>query len=205
MTIPHAAGALYSTCEDLLKWDQALYTEKLLPAKALERAVTPFKDGYAYGWSVRTVEGAKVIGHGGGINGFSTMITRVPEQKLLAVALANVIPSQSGKVAEDLASLAAGREVAVPKARAEVRLGADVLERYTGEWLLESGPKTPLTVAREDDQLYVQLAGQPKFPVFAESATKFFLKAVEAEIEFTADGKCATLRQGGRDMKVTRK
>ena len=50
MQQPYAAGSMYSTVEDLLKWDQALYTEKLLPAAAKQIMWTPFKDNYAYGW-----------------------------------------------------------------------------------------------------------------------------------------------------------
>jgi CubicO group peptidase (beta-lactamase class C family) len=115
MTIPHAAGALYSTTEDLLLWDQALYTEKLLPAQALERLFTPFKDNYAYGWMVRTENNRKVIGHGGGINGFSSMIVRIPEEKLLAVALSNLETRDAGRIASELARLALGEKVELPK------------------------------------------------------------------------------------------
>ena len=52
MQQPYAAGSLYSTVEDLLKWDQALYTEKLLPAAAKQLMWTPFKENYAYGWDM---------------------------------------------------------------------------------------------------------------------------------------------------------
>jgi hypothetical protein len=55
----------------------------------------------------------------------------------------------------------------------------------------------------------VQLTGQPRFPVFAESETRFFLKVVDAQIEFANDDKGAvtsvTLHQGGRDQKAARK
>ena len=111
MTIPHAAGALYSTVEDLLVWDQALYTEKLLPAKVLERMFTPFKDNYAYGWVVRTESNRKVIGHGGGINGFSTMIVRIPQERLFAAALSNLETRDAGRIANELARLALGEKV----------------------------------------------------------------------------------------------
>ena len=43
MSIPHAAGALYSTVVDLYKWDRALYTEKLISKAGLARMFTPFK------------------------------------------------------------------------------------------------------------------------------------------------------------------
>ena len=114
MTIPHAAGSLYSTVEDLLIWDQALYTEKLLPAKVLERMFTPFKDNYAYGWMVRTENNRQVIGHGGGINGFSTMIVRIPQERLFTAALSNLETRDAGRIANELARLALGEKVDLP-------------------------------------------------------------------------------------------
>ena len=102
MTIPHAAGALYSTVEDLYTWDRALYTEKLLPRAAMARYFTPFKERYAYGWAVSKFEGMDTVQHGGGINGFSTYIIRVPARNLVVVVLDNVLPAETGKLANDL-------------------------------------------------------------------------------------------------------
>ena len=48
MTIPYAAGAMYSTVEDLFLWDQALYTDKLLSAQSKELMFKPFLQDYAY-------------------------------------------------------------------------------------------------------------------------------------------------------------
>ena len=82
MQQPYSAGSLYSTVEDLLKWDQALYTDRVLPAAAATAMFTPFKDNYAYGWAIqppdKRASGHVQIGHGGGINGFSTMIRACP-------------------------------------------------------------------------------------------------------------------------------
>jgi tetratricopeptide (TPR) repeat protein len=93
MTIPYAAGSLYSTAEDLYIWDQALYTDKVLPAKSREKMFTVALNNYAYGWVVRKGKagdrGYTVIGHGGGINGFSTLIERLIEDRHLIVLLNN--------------------------------------------------------------------------------------------------------------------
>src|SRR5439155_5735207 len=51
MDTPHAAGALCSTVGDLLIWDQALYSERVASASALEAMYTEFKAKYCYGWS----------------------------------------------------------------------------------------------------------------------------------------------------------
>jgi CubicO group peptidase (beta-lactamase class C family) len=72
MSIPHGAGALYSTTEDPLKWEQGLFGGKLLQAASLEKMTKPFKNNYAFGLQVDTAGGHKVIEHGGGIEGFNT-------------------------------------------------------------------------------------------------------------------------------------
>ncbi len=95
MSLPYAAGALYSTVEDLYLWDQALYTDKVLPRAAKERMFKPNLEKYGYGWGIDTrpigpgKADRQTIGHGGGINGFSTLISRVPEDRQLVVLLNN--------------------------------------------------------------------------------------------------------------------
>ncbi|WP_029270558.1 serine hydrolase [Flavobacterium sp. KJJ] len=98
MSIPYAAGSLYSTVEDLYLWDQALYTTKLLSAKSMESLFKPYikaGDGsYGYGWFLQEAQNGdkpklKIIEHGGGINGFNTVISRIPADKNLVVLLNN--------------------------------------------------------------------------------------------------------------------
>jgi CubicO group peptidase (beta-lactamase class C family) len=92
---PYAAGSLYSTVQDLYKWDRALYTTKVLSAKSMEAAFTPnqfdWAPGikYGYGWGITQIHGHKVVGHGGGINGFSTVIWRAIEEDATAIVLSN--------------------------------------------------------------------------------------------------------------------
>src|SRR5690242_12562249 len=82
MSIPFSAGALYSTTEDLLRWEQGLFGGKVLSAASLQKMTTPFKSDYAFGLQVRTVSGHKVIDHGGGIEGFNTELAYYPDDKL---------------------------------------------------------------------------------------------------------------------------
>lgn len=95
MSLPFAAGAMYSTVEDLYLWDQALYADRLLPGPAKQRMFTPQLEDYAYGWGIgkKPIGPDKAerltIGHGGGINGFNTLITRIPEDRHLVVLLNN--------------------------------------------------------------------------------------------------------------------
>lgn len=99
MSIPYAAGSLYSTVEDLYKWDRALYTNKLLNKVSMEQYFKPGVEAlgghYAYGWVIRKnkslVDGKELdlISHGGGINGFNTLILRITDDKKVVILLNN--------------------------------------------------------------------------------------------------------------------
>jgi len=99
MMLPYAAGALYSTVEDLYLWDQALYTEKLLSNKMRELLFKSHTDrlgtSYGYGWFIskrffpKSKETVNIITHGGGINGFNTLIERMVDDKHLIVLFNN--------------------------------------------------------------------------------------------------------------------
>lgn len=210
MQQPYSAGSLYSTVGDLLKWDQALYTTRVLPQAALDAMFTPFKDNYAYGWTVqppeRATSGKRQIGHGGGINGFSTMYTRVPEDRVAVVVLGNVENVNTGSIARDLVAILYGRPYQVPAERVAVELGTDVLARYVGRYQIR--PEFVITVTLEDGKLMGHPTGQSPAQLFAESETKFFLKVVDAQVTFgrDAEGRVThlALHQGGRDLRADR-
>jgi len=61
MSIPHGAGALYSTTEDLLRWELGLFGGKLISAASLAKMTTAFKNDYALGVTVQTTNGRKLI------------------------------------------------------------------------------------------------------------------------------------------------
>src|SRR5262249_2424588 len=117
MSQPYAAGSLYSTVEDLARWDRALNDGKLISKESYAKMYTPLKNHYAYGWMVTTTKGRKEIEHGGGINGFVTEILRYPEEKVCVVVLCNVLPMNPGRVARDLARIAFGEPYELPRAR----------------------------------------------------------------------------------------
>jgi hypothetical protein len=94
-----------------------------------------------------------------------------------------------------------------PPARKEIQVAPATLAQYTGTYELPGGAEVTMTV--EEGQLMTQITGQPKFQLFAESETKFFLKVVDAQVEFVKDAKGAVtslvIHQGGRDITAQRK
>jgi CubicO group peptidase (beta-lactamase class C family) len=206
MSIPHAAGALYSTTEDLLRWEQGLFGGKLISAASLAKMTTPFKSDYALGLVVQTASGRKVIQHGGGIDGFNTFLAYYPDDKLTVAVLANINGEAPTQIATKLANLAHGGTVQLTSERKEISLPVSTLSKYVGVY--EVAPGVNMTMRLVDNHLTTQLTGQQQFPVFAESETKFFLKVVDAQVEFFSDASGAVthavMYQNGRERKIPR-
>lgn len=121
MTAPSAAGALYSTVEDLYRWDQALYTDRPLPPALREQMFTPGKSDYGYGVFIYREEayegGPKItaVGHGGGINGFSTIIQRLIEDRHLVVLLNNTGGAPLMDMSRGIRNILYGKDAPAPK------------------------------------------------------------------------------------------
>jgi CubicO group peptidase (beta-lactamase class C family) len=82
-------GGIYSSLNDLYKWDQSLYDNKLLSAATKELAWTPGINHYGFGWWIDTLDGAKRYHHYGSSSGFRNFIQRFPEHKLTIIVLTN--------------------------------------------------------------------------------------------------------------------
>jgi D-alanyl-D-alanine carboxypeptidase len=108
-TQPFAAGALVSTVSDLVKWDTALSSARLLKQSSLDEmwTPTPLSLGgtaeYGFGWQVENVNGHRLIGHGGGIPGFATRILRFVDDKLTVIVLTNADNSDASALAQGIA------------------------------------------------------------------------------------------------------
>jgi len=100
MAGPYSAGALYSTAEDLYKWDQGLYADRILPRSALALMWTEVLSNYGYGWMVSTAEAASPppwalpkrfqVVHPGSIKGFTSEILRFPDEHVTVIVLSNL-------------------------------------------------------------------------------------------------------------------
>ena len=104
MSLPHAAGSLYSTVGDLYKWHRGLLAGNLLSKESHEKMFEPGRNNYAYGWAVEEADGRKWLGHGGGIFGFSTMILRAWDGDAVVIVLSNVENGDAAGLARQLRS-----------------------------------------------------------------------------------------------------
>jgi CubicO group peptidase (beta-lactamase class C family) len=132
MSLPYAAGSLYSTVEDLLIWDKALQTEKLLPKKFMDEIFKPridaFGGKYAFGWSIMKKKIGdteyEVITHGGGINGFNTINYFIPKNGAAVILFSNAGGAPLGEMADKIVDILNGKEVQMPSQSLAERLGS---------------------------------------------------------------------------------
>jgi CubicO group peptidase (beta-lactamase class C family) len=206
MTVPYAAGALYSTTEDLLRWQRSLFGGKALSKPSLKKMTTPAKSDYAFGLEVSRRSGRSVIQHGGSINGFSSRLAYFPDGQVTVIALSNLRGSGADSVVEKLGALAHGETVILQSERQEITVPADVLKRYVGTYAISAGTNVMITL--DGEHLFAQISGQPRLQLFAQSETSFFMKAVEVQLDFVKDSSGAVTQlvshQGGRDTIAKR-
>ncbi|MEZ6121218.1 MAG: serine hydrolase [Pirellulaceae bacterium] len=190
------AGAIYSTLEDLFKWNEAIFSGKVLSQASLDAAWKPtqLNDGttsdYGYGWMVGRHRGLKTIEHSGGLQGFLSNLVRYPEQNVTIVAFTNVFPNGDlpapNSVCERLGETLLWEQMESRTVRmVDATVDASSFPDYVGRYDYGSGVILEITL--EDDQLHAQLTGQAKFPIYPQAQDQFFWKVVDAEVEFVRD------------------
>jgi CubicO group peptidase (beta-lactamase class C family) len=188
MSIPYAAGSMYSTVEDLFLWDQALYTDKLLSAQSKELMFKPFLDNYAYGWAVTNAafkqndQPVQVISHGGGINGFATMLVRLVSQKHFIVVLDNTGSPGLDQLTGSITNILYNQPYELPKMSIVPKLEKTITEKGIAAGIAEyrdlkaTQPGTYNFAEGELNQLGYRLLGAGKI----KEAIEIFKLNVEA-------------------------
>jgi serine-type D-Ala-D-Ala carboxypeptidase/endopeptidase len=137
------------------------------------------------------------------------MLATFPREELLMASRSAIAWSLAALLLSILSPSAAvvhGAAVEAQAERKEITLTPAQLAGYVGTYTLEIGATVYMRL--DGTQLTTQIVGQPVFPLYSESETRFFLKIVDAQIEFTRDPQGAvngfTLFQGGQSVKATR-
>lgn len=184
-TIAYAAGAVYTTVGDLYKWERAIYTNKILKPESWKAVFTPYKNKYGYGWGIDSLYGRLVTTHGGGIHGFTSNILRFPSDELAVIVFDNSSSNALSNISKGLAAIVLSQPYEVPAAKKEIAVEQSILRQYVGEYQL--APNFSITISLGENGLKGQATGQPAFDLYAEKENVFFLKVVEAKVEFVKD------------------
>lgn len=199
MSLPYAAGSLYSTVDDLLAWEKAFFGDKVVSAASRAAMTTDQGEKYGFGLLIDDLGGHKNIWHNGGINGFATHMVNFQDDGLIVITLANLESARSTRLGTEIARIWLGLPAPPPPAAlVPVTVAPAVLDRYVGVY--ELMPSFNITVTRVDGGLTAQATGQGAFPLVATSDTEFHYQDAGIRIVFPAgDGPAQsfTLFQGG--------
>ncbi len=209
------AGAIRSTLNDMLKFLAANLGAGPAEIRAdLDMTHVPRHDTgslpgqVGLGWHIRGDQAPGLVWHNGGTGGFHSFIGFDKARRIGVVVLHN-----SAANIDDLGFHLVDARVALAETtppirpRTEIAVDARVLEGYVGQYAI--GPAFVIAISREGGRLFLQATGQPRFPIFAETETRFFLKVVDAQITFVKDeaGKTVALvlHQNGMDQRAGRR
>lgn len=195
MSLPHAAGSVYSTASDLFAWLQALKAAKPIGAASVELMMRDHGHGYGMGFGVQSQFARKHLVHAGGINGFSVVMSHYPEDDLTILALANIQAAPVQKLARDLAALYFGIED-----DREISLDPALLADYVGAYRL--GEDRILRVTQDGARLYIEWEGRKTLEAIALDDHSFKVEPAGWALSFESDGvalaSSASLTQNGR-------
>ncbi len=190
MEWPFSAGSVYSTVEDMYKWDRALYQTAILTDASKQKMFTPGKSNYGYGIIIDSLENHLRIWHNGGIPGFLSNISRYTNDDVCIIVLANneIVLSNtltiSDVVADGLAGILFGLPVETPYVHKAVNIDTSLLYRYVGKYKAF----LILEVIKKDGKLYRHRDKSPDIELIPESNTKFFYgDDSDRQLEFEVD------------------
>lgn len=181
-TATYSAGALYSTVEDLYKWHKGLLNYKVYNKTSLEKATTPFLEGYGLGCWIDMIYDKKVVSHGGNIFGFTGYFGRIQEEDVSIIILNNIFNRQIENIGLSILAILYDKPYSYFD---EIKLTPDALEKYVGEYEVSTDYKVKIT--RIADQLFIQRNNGASTEIFPYKENTFFQKDDDITISFKSD------------------
>jgi len=188
-TVSYAAGGIWSTTGDMYKWAQAIANKKILSAESWRAMLTPHLEKYGYGVFIDSLFGKLSISHGGGIPGFIAYLNYYPAEDVTIILLNNegwFDESLSG-VNAVVSAIIFHKPYEVMRKHIGIKLPDELLKKYRGSYDFDK--KHHVYVTLENNQLFMEApqGGLPKSPLFADDENNFYLKIIDARIEFIKD------------------
>ena len=175
-----AGGSIISTVEDLLKWDEALYGTNLVNKSTLQLFFDPIRlnngelSTYSCGWEVSEYAGKKILGHGGGINGYVCQVYRIPEEHLYVAILSNIVDRNTkqsvAQTAQQIVNIMMSGNQKDNFVSA-ITLTEKEAETYTGKYRLPDGSLRQISAL--NGKVYYHVNDEKKVEIFPESKTTF--------------------------------
>lgn len=212
-------GAINSNAKDLLTFEQALYTERLVSYKTLNRAMSPTHlpgrepTGYGWGWLIDSdKERGTRVGHTGGWPGYSTCMHRFIDSRKTLIFLCNeeMDPVYENEIIEAAMAIlfhSPYEYSKLPKHKEAVNIDIQTCQKFEGTYQFPEEEKLLVEIKIEEDRLYCQMTGQVKVKLHPLSETQFFIPNTSIQLEFVVhDGEQSMIysEQEGETISLTK-
>lgn len=181
---PYSAGAIISTVEDLYKWNNALFSNKVIPATSFKKMTTVYSNNYGYGLNIDTFQHHIRIGHGGSIPGFFSYLGHFPKDSVVVVVLSNNESNSEG-IANALAAKVFEIPVVAPFKYVESKINLTLTDKYVGKYLIPSWGE--IEIIKKSGKLYRHIAGSEIELKPASNTLFFYGDGSDRQIEFKVD------------------
>ena len=192
-TMKTGNGSLYSTVEDLYKWDRALYTEKILKKSSLDQMFTKHVDGaVGYGWFISRRLNRNALRMNGRSPGFQGEIHRYIDDDVCVIVLGNNYSGTASFMISDIAAIAFGEKYEVMAVMKAVKLDPKVTERFLGRYQGDANffrPNAVLSIVKQSDHLGLSYFGNPAVPLTPLSSEKFYDRTFGASVTFVKNAQ----------------
>ncbi|MES2279054.1 MAG: serine hydrolase [Bacteroidota bacterium] len=178
-TATYSAGSLYSTVGDLYRWHKGVLNYKIYHQASLERATTPFLEGYGLGCWIDTIYGKRVVSHGGNILGFTGYYGRIQEEDVCIIILNNIFNHQIETIGQSILAILYDKPYSYFD---ELKLTPTALDKYVGNY--DVNPNYQVKITRAGDHLFIQRNSQPKIEICAYKENTFFQKDDDIRVSF---------------------
>jgi D-alanyl-D-alanine carboxypeptidase len=202
MSVPMGAGGLISTPEDLNIFYYNLFQGKLVSKASLE-AMTTTNDGTGLGLMKLPFNDFEVYGHGGGIDGFSSIAVHFPKEKISASYISNASDYPLNNIFLETIKITLGLPYQIPDFAPPTKLDSEILEQYAGTY---GSAEFPIDVAifHKEGVLYIQGTGQPPVPLDALEENIFKADQLMLKLTFRPSENKMMLEQGGTMYELKR-
>jgi len=211
----YGGGNIFTSLNDILLWGQNILSPKIgnkdfyrkisQPYNTLENGDTLF---YTYGFYVRDHKGMKMVEHSGGIPGFRNQFMIFPEDDTIIILMFNNESINTRRLATGIAEMLFADKLIdeIPAQRIAIDIEMEDVRVFEGSYVMSDGME--LSFVAEQDTFWLELPGDQRFQLFAESDNKFFLKAFDAQCTFVQsdDGSVNEMiwHQRGQDHSAVR-
>jgi len=202
MSIPVGAGALVSTPTDLNTFLTCLFGGKLVSDTSLSK-MKEIKNGFGLGLFSQPFYQMAGFGYPGGIDGFRSMATYFPQEKIAVAYTSNGVVMPVNDIIIAALSIYTGMDYKLPDFKSAIQLKTEDLDQYIGVY---SGTSFPLkiTITKNENSLIAQATGQASFPLEAFEKDKFRFEKANIILEFSPAENKVLLLQNGMRFELTK-